>query len=675
MRVRVGIDVGGTFTDLCALSEDGRVEVAKVATSQPDPVDGILQGVREVCRRGDEIISVVLGTTAGLNAVLERRGAKTALITTAGFGDIYQMARGDRVEMYNLHYHRPSPLLPRQQIFEVRERIGAGGEVVEALDRDQAAEIARTLGERAVESVAVCLLHSFSNPNHERSLAEVFERELPGVSLSLSHRVSAEWREYERMSTTVVDAYVRPILERHLSKLTEGLAAAGHAPKLFLMRSSGGLLPAEKALLEPVTVLLSGPVGGVLASRALAKQLNLGSILAIDMGGTSFDVTLLPEGELPVTDQSEIEGFPLQIASVPVHTIGAGGGSVVWLEGLGLRVGPESAGAQPGPVCYGRGGELPTVTDANACLGRIGAGTFVGGALSLDVEAARQAFEGVAQKVFMSLEDLMEGVVEIVNARMVSAMRVLSIDQGLDVRDFSLVAYGGNGPLHAAELAEELGVTQVIIPASPGAFSAWGMLFSEVRKDMSLTVVDGHNEPITSLAGPRRELLAQARSFLARSGISEAETTYHWRVDMRYPGQEHSVDVPLHSPSAESYLREAVTLFHELHHRRYGHSHPGQPVEMVTLRLGVHGRAQAPEVAPIPTQLEVGPDTDQFRSVRWQGEQKRVSVLVRQQLKPGQRGHGPAIIEEVTATTFVPVDWDFTVDERTGSLVLERSKV
>jgi N-methylhydantoinase A len=668
----LGIDVGGTFTDLCALSDDGHVRVCKVATSQPDPVEGILQGVREVSRRGEEIISVVLGTTAGLNAVLERRGAKTALVTTAGFGDIYQMARGDRVEMYNLHYHRPLPLLPREQIFEVKERVGAGGEVVEALDYEQASVIARTLVGQGIESVAVCLLHSFSNPKHERLLAEVFERESPGVSLSLSHRVSAEWREYERTSTTVVDAYVRPILERHLAKLNEGFAAAGHAPKLFLMRSSGGLLPAERALLEPVTVLLSGPVGGVLASRALARQLELGSVLAIDMGGTSFDVTLLPGGELPVADQSEIEGFPLQVASVPIHTIGAGGGSVVWLEGNGLRVGPESAGAQPGPVCYGRGGEMPTVTDANACLGRIGSGAFVGGALPLDVGAARLAFEAVAEAVFMSPENLTEGVIGIVDARMVSAMRVLSIDQGLDVRDFSLVAYGGNGPLHAAELAEELGITTVVIPASPGAFSAWGMLFSEVRKDMSLTVLDGSGDRMAGLFVPYQELLQQAREFLARTGIPASETSYHWRVDMRYSGQEHSVDVPVHAPSAEESLREAVGLFHELHERRYGHSHPDQPVEMVTLRLGVRGLGQAPDVAPIPELSELGSEV--WRAVRWQGTKRRVRVLARHQLQPRQQGEGPAIIEELTATTFVPPGWGFTVDEDTGSLVLERGR-
>ena len=673
MRLTLGVDVGGTFTDLCGLGEGGEIRVLKVPTSKPDPVDGILEGIRRLCRPGDRVARTVLGTTAGLNAVLERRGARTALITTAGFGDVYRMGRGDRPEMYNLHYQRPAPLVPREHIFELAERLGADGEVIEALDPEQGAAIAREIAGQGFESVAVCLLHSYRNPAHERAMARLLAEHAPDASLSLSHRVAQEWREYERTSTVVVDAYIRPILERHLDRLTHGLEVNGHSPEVLVMRSSGGLMPASLQLLEPATVLLSGPVGGALATRALARTLGLDSVLAIDMGGTSFDVTLLAGGELPSGSEVDIEGLPLLVASVPVHTIGAGGGGVVWLEGRGLRVGPRSAGSVPGPVCFQRGGEEATVTDANACLGRIGSGSFVDGELPLDVAASEAAFAPLAAQLGMEARALQEGVIDIVDARMVAAIRVLTVERGLDVRDFSLVAYGGNGPLHATALAEELGIGTVVVPASPGAFSAWGMLFSELRKDLSLTLLrDTRDLDAAGLNEPLQRLTAQAESFLAEVGVAREGAAFHWRADMRYLGQEHSVDVPLSPPPLDaSALSGVLARFHGLHQQRYGHAHPREVVECVTIRLSVLGPADAPELAPHPAQRGA---SDGKRTVRWRGRDRVMPVLQRSALAADMPLTEPCIVEEQTATTLVPEGWSLRVDPASASLVLRRDR-
>lgn len=671
MDLTLGVDVGGTFTDLCALGEGGEIRVLKVPTSKPDPVDGIVAGIRRICRRDDRVARTLLGTTAALNAVLERRGARTALITTAGFGDVYRMGRGDRPEMYDLHYHRPEPLVPREAIFELRERLGADGEVVEALDWEQGADIAREIARQEFESVAVCLLHSYRNPAHELAVAQLLARHAPGASLSLSHLVAREWREYERTSTVVLDAYIRPILERHLERLGHELAAQGHSPEVLVMRSSGGLMPASLELLEPATVLLSGPVGGALATRALARSLGLDSVLAIDMGGTSFDVTLLAGGELPTGSEVDIEGLPLLVASVPVHTIGAGGGGVVWLEGRGLRVGPESAGSLPGPVCFQRGGEEATVTDANACLGRIGSGAFVDGDLPLDVEAAEAAFAPLAARLGMEARALQQGVIDIVDARMVAAIRVLTVERGLDVRDFSLVAYGGNGPLHATALAEELGIGRVVVPPAPGAFSAWGMLFSELRKDVGITVLrDTRDLDAAELKAPLRQLRAEAEDFLTEVGLDSRQASFGWRADMRYLGQEHSVDVPLSPPPlSPDDVDEVLARFHDLHLQRYGHAHPTEVVELVTLRLSVLGPSEAPAPAPLPARQG---SPGGVRTVRWRGRDQQMRVLPRSELPAGVTLNGGCIVEEQTATTFVPAGWSLRLDPGSASLILQR---
>ena len=671
-RLSIGIDVGGTFTDLCAVTETGEVRVVKVSSTHPDPAAGILEGIRQLCAETPYQLDLRLGTTAGLNAVLERKGARTALITTQGFRDIYELGRGDRPDMYNLHYHRVRPLVPPEGIFELPERMAADGSVLKPLEVAEAKRIAGELTEGDYESVAICLLHSYRNPAHELALAAILRQEAPRCAASLSHQVAREWREFERTSTTVLDAYIRPILESHLKTLTSTLEAEGHDASITLMRSSGGLMPTLTDSLEPVTVLLSGPVGGAVASRALAKRLDLGSVVAMDMGGTSFDVTLLADGELSTTHQTSIEGFPLLSTSVAVHTIGAGGGSMVWLEGGGLRVGPQSAGSKPGPVCYGRGGQEATVTDANACLGRIGTGQFLGGDFKLDAEAARAMFKTVARTLSLPPEHLLEGVIDIVNARMVSAIRLLTTEQSLDVRDFSLIAYGGNGPIHAAALAEALGVRRVVVPAYPGAFSAWGMLHSEVRKDYVLPFLQTQvTLELSALSNALTFLQTEAHSFLEDLDIRPEQGRYLWRADMRYQGQEHYVAVPLPSPPISSkYVTAVVSSFHELHQQLYGHSHRDQTVEFVNLRLSVLG--PAPTIDSAPATLQKTMPEAQARAVLYRGQSLNVPVYRRETLK-NKTYIGPLIVEELTATTFVPPNWILEREPETCCLLLHPS--
>lgn len=671
MTLVVGVDVGGTFTDLCAVGPEGPLRVAKVPSSHPEPAEAILRGIDRICTPEDTVTRTILGTTAGLNAVLERRGARTALVATEGFADVYRMARGDRTRIYDLHYRRPAPLVGRSDTFEVRERITAQGDVLEPLSEPSLERLIVALRDGGYESVAICLLNAYVNGHHERLLRQRIEAAIPGLYVSISSDVAPEWREYERTSTTVVDAYVRPILDRHVSRLMHGLEERGHQPNVEIMRASGGTMPVHLTRIEPATVLTSGPVAGAIASARLAARLGIANGLAVDMGGTSFDMTILRDGRLHVAGETSIEGFPLLVAAVHVDTIGAGGGAVVWLEGGGVRVGPRSAGAYPGPICFGRGGGEPTVTDANACLGRIAGGTFASGTVDLDVPAATARYASLAGDLSMTGTDLIEGVVAIVDARMVEAIRAITVERGLDVRTFSLLAYGGNGPLHVAALAELLGIVDVVVPPSPGAFSARGMLFADLRKDYATTVIHdldpGDPDALTRTAN---DLTDEARHFLSSVASEEDRVTFAWRASVRYVGQEHAVDVDLPEPPFDrvtlDHLRSA---FHANHARRYGYAHEGGRTELVTLRLAVTVATGRPE---IPAPAVEGSHPTATRSIRYGGRALNATVMHRDAVVADARFEGPCIIEESTATTLVPPGWTVRLAEDGVSLRMRR---
>jgi N-methylhydantoinase A len=672
-RFRVSMDIGGTFTDVVAYDEQtGTYSAGKSSTTPGDLTEGVLAGLEQVVGSPGDISFTVHGTTQGLNAFLQRRGERVLLLATRGAGDVYHMARGNRTRLYDIHFRKPRPLLPRRDIVEIGGRLDAAGGELEPLDEAAVREAARRVREEGFGAVAVGFLFSYVNPDHELRAQEILQEELDGITVSLSHRVAREWREYERTSSAVIDAYTAPIVRRYLERLEGELRSRGLAVPLHVMQSSGGIVTAESARELTLQTLLSGPVGGTMGGVALARLLNRPNLICVDMGGTSFDVSLVVDGAPDVSSEAELEGFPLLMPVVNIHTIGAGGGSLAYAEAGGLRVGPESAGADPGPACYGRGGTQPTVTDANVVLGRVDPSNFAGGSMTLDAGAAREAVAGLGRELALDTTQLAEGICDVANAKMAQAIRTLTVEKGIEPRDFALVAIGGAGPMHAVFLARELGIREVLVPRFPGAFSAWGMLETEVRKDASrayfapLAEVDRED-----LARLLAHLEDEGFAGLAEEGLTRETGRVEHALDLRYIGQEYSLTIALTSAGEplEDGFDEAVSArFHEAHRTRFGHANPGAPVEVVVVRtaaLGDLGRAD-------PGRLDEPDDTgypSDTRRVTFGREEHDAIVVRREDLRRGAEVEGPAVISEQTATTVVPPGARVTVDPL-GTLVL-----
>jgi N-methylhydantoinase A len=666
---RVGVDTGGTFTDFIVLREGRRV-VFKVPSTPSAPEEAILEGLRQSGETGEVgNLELVHGTTVGTNALLERRGARAALVTTAGFEDVLEIGRQARPDLYNLFGSRAEPLIPRHLRFGVRERITADGEVRQPLTEREIDRLVTRLVRARVESVAVSLLFSFVNSVHERMLEERLA-EL-GVPLSLSYRILPEYREYERTSTLTINAFLAPRMARYLGRLEEGVLAAGHRDgRLWVMQSSGGTISAGMAAQEPVRTILSGPAGGVVAAVEVAARAGIEDLLTFDMGGTSTDVAVC-RGGVTTTNESLISGLPVAIPVLDIHTVGAGGGSIAWIDGGGaLRVGPESAGADPGPACYGRGAR-PTVTDANVLLGRLAGRGLLDGAMPLEAERARSALSGLAEEMAaltgrpVSPEEAARGVVQIANANMERALRLVSVERGHDPRSFTLVSFGGAGGLHAVALAESLGIPRVLIPRYPGAFSALGLLLAEVRKDYARTVMqtvhrwqERSTEDRQRLTEVAHQMVEVARRELRQEGFSERRTRLATSLALRYAGQSYEFDVPLSG--------DPVETFHASHRQRYGHAHEGALIEIVSLRVSAIGLTQKPPLdvqeeplelaVPVPTPISIVPvDLGRRRA--------RLPVFDRATLRPGTRFSHPAILTEYGATTFLPPGWQLEVDQ------------
>ncbi len=668
MSYRVAMDIGGTFTDfVVADDEAGRTESGKVLSTPTDPAQGVLEGIAQLVAEPSAIDFVVHVTTVGLNAFLERKGTRVLLLMTAGLRDAYSIARHDRKELYALRYRKPKRLVPRRDVLEVRERLLYDGSVETPLDETSLEPVIAKIRSEGIEAVAVCLLHAYVNPVHELRVREILQRECPGLSVTLSHEIAREWREYERASSAVLNAYIAPRVERYLATLEQGLRGLGVSSTLYVMQSNGGITTARKAREQPIQTLLSGPVGGSIGGVALSRLTERPNLLCVDMGGTSFDLSLVVDGQPSVSTETELEGLPVLMPLVDIHTIGAGGGSLAWLEAGGLRVGPQSAGADPGPACYGRGGVEPTVTDANLFLGRLDPSYFLGGRMRLDEEAARRALASIAEQVGLDEVGLAEGMLAIVNAKMADAMRTITVKQGIDPRAYSLVAFGGAGPMHAVWLAEELEIGEVVVPWSPGTFSAWGMLQTDMRHD----VVRAFYEPLEGLeasavARVYGELEREAAELLAAESIPEADRYVARTADMRYVGQEYFVSVPI---GATIDLAEIDAAFHEAHRVRYGHSTPGAPVEFVNLRVAGMGRIGRP-AAPTPPAAGGDPSLGR-RAVVFGGEPHATPVLLRDRMPPGTVEAGPVVVEEASATTVVPPGYATRVDDH-GNLLITR---
>ena len=674
--MRVGVDTGGTFTDFVYATRDGRTGMFKVASTPADPARAITEGLQRIASESEVApgeLEIVHGTTVGTNALLERRGARAALVTTKGFEDVLAIGRQARPALYDLNATRPDAIIPRHLRFGVGERVAATGEVLEALDERALVELVAKLKRARVESVAVSLLFSFLHPAHERMIARALA-EL-GVPLSVSHEILPEYREFERTSTVAINAYLQPLMGAYLKRLS--------ARRLRVMQSSGGSISAEAAAREPVRTILSGPAGGVVGALRAASRAGSPDIITFDMGGTSTDVALCAGGEMLTTNEATVAALPVAVPVLDIHTVGAGGGSIARVDAGGsLRVGPESAGAEPGPAAYGRG-RLPTVTDANLVLGRFGGAQLLGGDFKLDAERARDVLEQLAREMSaasgrrLTAHEAALGVVGVVNAGMERALRVVSIERGYHSRSFALVSFGGAGGLHAVALAESLRIPRVIVPQRPGALSALGALASDVVIDASRTVM---LDTTTAAAGGRhidlerafQEMERTARAALRREGFSDARQRHARSVSARYKGQ--SFELEIDAKSAQT----LAAAFHRAHLARYGYAQKESAVEIVSARLRSRGlveKLKRERVAARRTNSSPAASKAEATTalVYFKAKPERVRIYAREELKAGARLHTPCIVTEYSSTTLVPEAVRAHVD-REGNLIIELGK-
>ncbi len=646
---KVAVDIGGTFTDLVVDDDEGKLRTSKVLSTPPHLVDGVIDALELSGTPADQLALFIHGTTAGLNALLERRGAPVALVTTEGFRDAYLIGRGHRPDMYDLKYRKPARLLDRSAIYEVRERLAADGSVVTPIDATSVDKAAQAIRAGGFEAVAVCLLHSYTNPKHEVEVKARLEQHLPDVSIVVSHEVAPEWREYERTSTTVMSAYVTPIMRRYLSDLHDRLKERGMKVPLYITQSNGGVMSSELAADRAIATLFSGPVGGVVGGRAAGQLIGEGNLISIDVGGTSFDVSLVRDGETSLQPEYELQGLPVLASAIEVHTIGAGGGSLIYEAGGRLNVGPESAGAEPGPASYGRGGTKPTITDANIALGRLPSQTRLAGRMALDREAAIRALESVGKRFGLDAIEIAEQALEIVHFKMAEAIRELTVERGLHPKDFVLCAFGGAGGLHAAALADELEIDRILIPAMPGAFSAWGMLQGNIRHDSVQTFYRPFENAGSDLEQSIDSLRAKVKQLLDADGVAATQMRFESAADLRYVGQEYTLTLPL----AGSRIGGLDDRFHVAYEQRYGHASPGEPLEFVALRVAGIAELGKPSVAngKGPGRARPLDHTD----ARIGGRAVRTALYERAHAP--DRFEGPAIVMEETATTLVPDGW------------------
>ncbi|MTW84495.1 hydantoinase/oxoprolinase family protein [Virgibacillus dakarensis] len=673
-RYRLAADIGGTFTDVVLFDKQtGQYNAEKVPTTVKNLSDGVLSGINRMVQDFNEVDFFVHGTTVGLNAFLERKGANMALIVTSGFRDLYEIGRANRSEIYNIQYRQPDPLIKRRHVYEVEERILVDGKIDMPLNYESLQNVINEIAEKDYDSVSVCLLHSYKNPEHERLIKQKIKEQLPEMSVSLSHEVVREWREYERTSTTVINAYIAPIVENYLSKFESEIDNRGLDRDLYIMQSNGGVMTSEIAKNKPIQTLLSGPVGGTMGSLTLGQQTANENLICVDMGGTSFDVSMVINGDPDVTSEANIEKFPILSPMVNMHTIGAGGGSIAWIEGGGLRVGPHSAGATPGPACYGNGGTEATVTDANLILGRIDADGFLGGKMKLDWNAAYEAIEKIAIKLDLSVVETAEGICDIANAKMADAIRTLTVTKGIDPRDFSLVAFGGAGPMHSMLIADHLDINRILIPTVAGTFSAWGMLQTDIRHDDVRNYVSFlENSDFSKIEDLYNDMEREAEIVLNQQNIGKEDIQFTRLVDLRYVGQEYTVTVPLVDGKIESNSINRLTeLFNNTHQNIYGHSNPEGAVEVVNLRIVGLGKLENEENIQSSDKVLGSPEPIRRKAVVWNNKEIETPVYSTNDLAFGHIVSGPTIIESSTSTIVVPEYYTVNVD-RFGNLEVIR---
>ena len=680
--MRVAIDIGGTFTDVVVFDEaKSSLALAKALSTPAELARGVEDGLTKAAVPLDQVLSLIHGSTVVVNAVVERKGAKTALVTTKGFRDVYEIGRINRPESFNPRFRKHRPLVPREDIFEVTERMLADGTVRTPFDEREAREVARIIREEGFDAVAVLFLHSYRAPEHEIRMREILRESAPNLFISVSHELSREYREYERTSTVVANAYVGPNVSRYLGDLERRLRGNKFSGNLMIMQSNGGLCDVEIARRQCIQMMESGPAGGVVGTMALCEILDLEAAIAFDMGGTTAKACVIRRGEPSLSPDYFIggynEGLAIRIPVLDIVEVGTGGGSIAWLdEGGGLHVGPRSAGAEPGPASYGRGGTEPTVTDANVILGRLSPERFLGGEMRLNRNAAETALrDRLAQPLAVTIERAASGLLQVATSAMANAVRHVTLERGLDPRDFTLVAYGGGGPLHAASVAKELSIRTIVIPQAPGHFSALGMLMADLRRDYVQTLFERMDDlEMVELEAQFKKLEAEGRKALEDSGIPTDRIVFERAADMRYVGQEHAVAVRMPANIGDETAREEIKrLFDDAHELRYSHSAPDESADIVSLRVSAIGRLGKPQFPQVP-QGEKTPPAIARRGVRtviFEGlGAVEATVYDRSKLLQGNFIGGPAIVEEAASTTVVEPGDSVTVNAF-GHLVMK----
>lgn len=671
--IRLGVDTGGTFTDIAVLQEEtGAVSIAKVPSRRDDPagalIDAVEKGLEIAGADAGDVKLLVHGTTIVTNAVLENKLPGTALITTEGFRDVLEIGRHFRPDMYDLQQDKPEPLVPRERRFCVAERTTSEGEILEAPDRDAVRGLIETIRKNNANAVAICFLNAFVNPENERLVRDWLKEDLGDVLVSASHEVCREIREFERMSTVALNAATMPLMTAYLSEIKPRVHAVLPNARILLMQSNGGSLAVDAAREFPVGLITSGPAGGALAIQRLGKATELPNLLGVDMGGTSTDISLIHKGGVRMTTESCIAEHPVKLPMIEINTIGAGAGSIAWLDSWGgLHVGPHSAGSDPGPAAYGRGGTEPTVADANIALGRLHPDRFLGGKMSVDRDAARAAIgDKIGKPLGLSIEEAAAGIIRIANSNMERAVRVSSAEKGFDPRDIVLVAFGGAGPLHAAALAVSAGIPKVLVPEAPGVFSSIGLVMSDIRHDFAQTQILRGDQVTPENLGPLYEdLCALGVEALSRDGVAEDKRVLRRTADFRYAGQAYEVNVPVPDGTLDGdAVASAIAGFHELHQQLYAHKNPGAQVEFVNARVAAIGLMSSPPMQRHPQ--AAGPaKPKEHRPVYYDetGEFIDTQVFERADLQNGCKFTGPAIVEQVDSTTVIHPGQTVAVDE------------
>lgn len=679
--LRLAADIGGTFTDVAAFDQKNkRLLLGKSLSTPRAMVEGIEAGVTKAGTKFSEAGLFLHGSTVAINTMLERTGAKTALVTTRGFRDVYEIGRINRPDAYNLFFQKHAPLVPREHCYEVTERLFADGRICKPLDEVELNALADAFEREKIEAVAILFLHCYRNPKHELRAKEIFQRRLPGVFVSASHELSQEYREFERCSTVVANAFIGPRVQRYLTEIGQRIKGEGFKGTFLVVQSTGGLFELDKARSECIRILESGPASGVIGTQAMCHALGMDNAIAFDMGGTTAKAGVILNGRALTTGQALIGSYdralPIQVPTIDIFEVGTGGGSIARVEhGGALHVGPRSAGAEPGPACYGRGGIEPTITDANLLLGRLGADRFLGGEMKLDIAAAESAMqERVAKPLGLSTTEAANGILRIAATKMSYAVKGVTTERGLDAGSFSLVAYGGAGPLHATAVARELGIGTVIIPRAPGHFSAFGMLFSDLRYDFVRTwFISLEQMDFGAFEAAFAGLEQEGRAAIATSAISPQEVTVQRALDMRYVGQEHSVTVDIPKSVFENQDRDAIkALFDAVHAQRYGTSAPEERAEIASMRTTVTGvvekpgleRIQAGNATP-PKEAQTGTRKAYFEDVGFVD----TPTFARAALLAGNRAQGPALIEEHASTTVV-LPGDSVEVDALGNLII-----